>query len=108
MPQPECTDLICPGRANQWGRIVIARSDEAIHTCFAERWIASRSLSSGARSRDPLARNDGENLLVRHSGAREARTSDVQLHIGESRDSGFVRSLSSGRALRGPVGFAPE
>jgi hypothetical protein len=23
------------------------------------RWIASRSLSSGARSRDPVARNDG-------------------------------------------------
>jgi hypothetical protein len=25
----------------------------------AARWIASRSLSSGAHSRDPLARNDG-------------------------------------------------
>jgi hypothetical protein len=25
----------------------------------AEKWIASRSLSSGAHSRDPLARNDG-------------------------------------------------
>src|SRR4029079_9317559 len=38
----------------------IARSaaDEAIHTFFADRWIASRSLSSGAHSRDPLARND--------------------------------------------------
>ena len=24
-----------------------------------DSWIASRSLSSGARSRDPLARNDG-------------------------------------------------
>jgi hypothetical protein len=32
---------------------------EAIHFFFfAARWIASRSLSSGARSRDPLARND--------------------------------------------------
>jgi hypothetical protein len=32
---------------------------EAIH-CLTnkESWIASRSLSSGARSRDPLARND--------------------------------------------------
>jgi hypothetical protein len=29
----------------------------------------------------------------------------VQLHIGESRDSGFV---ASGRASRGPVGVAPE
>jgi hypothetical protein len=37
------------------------RSDEAIHTFFAARWIASRSLSSGAHSRDPLARNDGGN-----------------------------------------------
>jgi hypothetical protein len=27
---------------------------------FAARWIASRSLSSGAHSRDPLARNDGK------------------------------------------------
>jgi len=26
---------------------------------LAELWIASRSLSSGAHSRDPLARNDG-------------------------------------------------
>src|ERR1700681_4003545 len=27
-------------------------------------------------------------IFFRHSGARGARTSDVQLHIGESRDSG--------------------
>ncbi len=33
-------------------------SDEAIHSYFAAPWIASRSLSSGAHSRDPLARND--------------------------------------------------
>src|SRR6266700_5873143 len=40
--------------------IVIARSecDEAIHSSFVALWIASRSLSSGAHSRDPLARND--------------------------------------------------
>jgi hypothetical protein len=35
------------------------RSDEAIQDFFAELWIASWSLSSGAHSRDPLARNDG-------------------------------------------------
>src|SRR5258706_728085 len=35
------------------------RSDEAIHSYFAATWIASRSRSSGAHSRDPLARNDG-------------------------------------------------
>src|SRR5260370_39651990 len=33
---------------------------EAIHSYFlGAPWIASRSLSSGAQSRDPLARNDG-------------------------------------------------
>jgi hypothetical protein len=53
------------------------RSDEAIHCSLVARWIASRSLSSGAHSRDPLARNDV--LLfeisvldsrIRHSGRR--------------------------------------
>jgi len=34
-----------------------------------ERWIASRSLSSGAHSRDPLARND--DYVVRRSQAVE-------------------------------------
>jgi molybdate transport system substrate-binding protein len=29
---------------------------------FVQSWIASRSLSSGAHSRDPLARNDGETI----------------------------------------------
>src|SRR5215207_3040138 len=29
----------------------------------ADRWIASRSLSSGAHSRDPLARNDEETYV---------------------------------------------
>jgi hypothetical protein len=32
---------------------------EAIHKAAKKEWIASRSLSSGAHSRDPLARNDG-------------------------------------------------
>src|SRR6266478_9974957 len=32
--------------------------DEAIQSCFPNVWIASRSPSSGAHSRDPLARND--------------------------------------------------
>jgi len=36
------------------------QSDEAIHpSFFAALWIASRILSSGAHSRDPLVRNDG-------------------------------------------------
>src|SRR3954453_8696517 len=47
------------------------RSDEAIHTCLVALWIASRSLSSGAHSRDPVARNDGSCLVIitRHADA---------------------------------------
>jgi phosphoglucomutase len=39
------------------------RSDEAIHASCAYGWIASRSLSSGAHLRDPLARNDDNGPL---------------------------------------------
>jgi hypothetical protein len=35
-------------------------SSEAIHSVRVAGWIASRSLSSGAHSRDPLARKDGQ------------------------------------------------
>jgi hypothetical protein len=42
---------------------VIARSEatKQSRTFAFKPWIASRSLSSGAHSRDPLARNDGFN-----------------------------------------------
>src|SRR5580704_15352244 len=51
---------------------VIARSesDEAIRTSCTERWIASRSLSSGAHSRDPLARNDDAGTAFAGDDAR--------------------------------------
>jgi hypothetical protein len=39
----------------------------------AARWIASRSLSSGAHSRDPLARNDGIDTTPQSRGAECAR-----------------------------------
>src|SRR5260370_6719734 len=44
----------------------IARSvsDEAIQSCFVAFWIASRSLSSGGNSPDPLARNDGDRTVA--------------------------------------------
>src|SRR5260370_34238677 len=38
------------------------RSDESIHLTSRQTWIASRSPSSGSRSRDPLARNDARSL----------------------------------------------
>ena len=43
--------------------LVIARSEATKQSIYprVERWIASRNLSSGAHSRDPLARNDGKN-----------------------------------------------
>ena len=61
-------------------KAVIARSagDEAIHSCFAAPWIASRSLSSGAHSRDPLARNDG---LASESGASFETREDALLRM---------------------------
>jgi hypothetical protein len=45
--------------------IVIARSEATKQSMpeQTETWIASRSLSSGARARDPLAGNDGEMLF---------------------------------------------
>src|SRR5215510_5153603 len=43
---------------------------EAIQLSLQQSWIASRSLSSGARSRDPLARNDGVDGPRRHRCAR--------------------------------------
>jgi hypothetical protein len=46
------------------------QSDEAIHSSILRRplWIASRSLSSGAHSRDPLARNDA--IKTHHTFSR--------------------------------------
>src|ERR1019366_1371383 len=43
---------------------VIARSKATKQSILSSKalWIASRSLSSGAHSRDPLARNDGSSL----------------------------------------------
>jgi hypothetical protein len=49
-----------PGAIPAFFLAVIARSEASKRSrLFARLWIASRSLSSGAHSRDPLARNDG-------------------------------------------------
>jgi hypothetical protein len=53
-------EVICPSGIFCIAVIARSEADETIHACLASRWIASRSLSSGAHSRDPLARNDGE------------------------------------------------
>ena len=43
---------------------VIASAAKQSRSPLAALWIASRSLSSGAHSRDPLARNDGVKPLT--------------------------------------------
>src|SRR5258708_30274827 len=43
--------------------------DEAIQSCL-RLWIASRSLSPGARSRDPVARNDGSSSIQQALASR--------------------------------------
>src|SRR5712692_6681708 len=48
------------------------RSDEAIQFSAWRSWIASRSLSSGAHSRDPLARNDETATIIALQGLRSA------------------------------------
>jgi len=39
------------------------RRSNPVFVSRSQSWIASRSLSSGAHSRDPLARNDGKNSV---------------------------------------------
>src|SRR5712672_2558515 len=84
------------------------RSDEAIHALFAARWIASRSLSSGAHSRDPLARNDGStpelSLLfeIRVPSLRGAKRRSNPCFLYAARWIAS-RSPSSGAHLRDPL-----
>src|SRR6266702_2334554 len=60
-------------RASYLHRHCEERSDEAIHlSAYKARWIASRSPSSGAHSRDPLARNDGLDLSTTRQTTRRA------------------------------------
>jgi hypothetical protein len=55
----------CRGNAKVCFIRVIARSEATKQSILSSaRWIASRSLSSGAHSRDPLARNDGSLFVI--------------------------------------------
>jgi hypothetical protein len=66
--------------------------------CEKKEWIASRSLSSGAHSRDPLARNDGwqkqrrQALLPLEVGGLDDRPPAFRLGLLE-RTQGFRRLL---------------
>jgi hypothetical protein len=50
------------GIAEAYLAVIASAAKQSIFLCVG-LWIASRSLSSGAHSRDPLARNDGLNRL---------------------------------------------
>jgi hypothetical protein len=62
---------------NEW--IVIASEATQSILPFAARWIASRSLSSGAHSRDPLARNDAAPIFTYISAIPRRETPEFQL-----------------------------
>src|SRR5882762_5210969 len=73
--------------------------DEAIHFFLcAARWIASRSLSSGAHSRDPLARNDDRGpdpaLLHKRSRWRQVQRKGIDLVAGARIDLAHDRIVA--------------
>src|SRR6185437_9333171 len=94
--------LLVYGGASLWqelGRIrvagmrtaVIARS-EATKQSMSPRavtWIASRSLSSGAHSRDPLARNDGDKPPPSFRGAKRSGANPESIQPRSLRPNGF-------------------
>jgi hypothetical protein len=63
-------------------------SDEAIQLFTCGFWIASRSLSSGAHARDPLAPNDGtaKKLIPHPEERRLRRVSKDEMYILMVRD----------------------
>jgi hypothetical protein len=75
------------------------RSDEAIHSSFAAAWIASRSLSSGAHSCDPLARNDGFkadatlSAVIARAGGRSSTPEALMI---ESKSRGVLDTACAG------------
>jgi hypothetical protein len=58
-PRARVNDMAWPGRPKVSSSLRGAQRRSNPAFLLATRWIASRSLSSGAHSRDPLARNDG-------------------------------------------------
>jgi hypothetical protein len=82
-------------------RLVIARSscDEAIQSVLAAFWIASRSLSSGGRSADPLARNDERVYSVPFSAAINLVALSSSTLASSLRLAGGSRAMPSWRGI---------
>jgi hypothetical protein len=74
---------------------------------YAARWIASRSLSSGAHSRDPLARNDGSTTDCRGCLKIEsALLLEMQpVAMSRPREGTVYTQWSTLRALPKPAAF---
>src|ERR1700679_3352366 len=70
--------------------VVIARSNATKQSSVsrAEPWIASRSLSSGAHSRDPLARNDVGKILAQACSISSRNTSSSS-HLSSASCNSF-------------------
>src|SRR6202163_1684020 len=65
-----------------------------------ERWIASRSLSSGAHSRDPVARNDGSRATASTNTFALAALCARGL-LKKSRANQRARGMPDARCTRG-------
>jgi hypothetical protein len=85
-----------PGRRKSPnGLTVIAKSgaDEPIHAFLAARWIASRSISSGAPSRDAVVRHDGKHVrrrvTLRYPPASTSHTQDIDVPSRSRRGNGL-------------------
>jgi len=62
-----------------------------------ESWIASRSLSSGAHSRDPVARNDGVKAVAERTTACAGREAEaIRSFFFAQRDRWLGRGPASG------------
>src|SRR5437588_5257561 len=68
----------CAARSRSYIHVIAREAKQSNVTSRTERWIASRSLSSGAHSRDPLARKDGRGSCSRN---RRARSPDERSDI---------------------------
>src|SRR6185312_5831427 len=67
-------------------KAILRGSDDATHRLWG-RWIASRSLSSGGHSPDPLARND-EGRVFAEGGLRRHRLGEVVRDLVEEAGGG--------------------
>ncbi len=71
------------GDAEHLVPVIAGSGNEPIHAFLAARWIASRSLASGAPSRDAVVRNDGKHgrrrVTLRYPAGPASHTQDIDV-----------------------------